>query len=507
MAAPVAPRASAHVQDLTKVATGTGINFLGSVFRTGFTFIYAVFLAAFLDPGSVGLFFLGFTVLTLLGTAATLGLDTGVLRFTALYDGEGDQARVRGVMAGAVSVAVPVSMLIGGALFVLAEPVASDVFGKPELATVLKLFAPAVPLFAVAKLFNSGTQGLRHMQYQVYSRDIGEQTSKFVLSAGLLFLGLGLGGVVSANTGALVIALLLSFLFYHRLNPMFGSGLTRTYIQRRLLYYSLPLAASAMLALLLIWVDTLFLGYFRPAEDVGVYSIAMRLVKMGAMFNVAINTMFAPLASDFYNRGEHERLERLLKSVTKWIAALSFPVLIGMGLFSEQVLSLMGTHYTLGAAALGILVLGMLAESSTGPVANMLMMCGRPRVVLANNITVFVIDVVLCLVLIPRYGMIGAALASAITIALFNLGALGGVIFLLKLQPFSMGYAKIVGAGLVSVLVTVALQHLLPSSAAGLLVSLAAFIGTYSLLAFRSGFDSSDMQVASAFKAKLTRGR
>ena len=497
------PHDAHHATDLEKVATGGGINLLGSVTRAGFTFIYAVFLAAFLDPARVGLFFLGFTILTLLGTAATLGLDTGVLRFTALHYGEGNRLHVRGTMVGAIAVAVPAGLMAGIALFATSGWLANDLFSKPDLAPVLKFFSFSIPLFVIAKIFNSGTQGLRHMQYQVYSRDLGEQIAKIVLSLALLFAGLGLMGVVGANFGALVIATLLSIVFFQKLEPMFGRGLRRKYEERRLLLYSAPLALSALLALLLIWTDTLFLGYFRPSEDVGTYVVAMRLAKVGAIFLVSFNTMFAPFASDFFNRGERERLERLLQSVTKWIIGLSFPLFAGLALFPTQVLSIFGVSYTIGAGALVILAIGQMIDSAAGPVAHLLMMCDRPRLMLANNLLVFLTNVGLCLILIPRYGIIGAAMTSAITVVLFNLGVMTVSFFLLKLQPFSLGYMKVVGSGAVAVVLALVIQRLLPGSWS-FVASLVTFLVTYPVLAFWVAFDSSDFSVITSLKSKLT---
>lgn len=492
-----------HFEDLKKTIAGTGVNFIGSIVRTVLLFLYAVFLAAFLDPGSVGLYFLGITVITLLGTAATLGLDTGVLRFTALYNGEGDSDRVRGTIAGAVWVVAPVGLIIGLFLFLFAGSLAEDVFGKPELGAVLRMFAPAVPLYALARLFNSGTQGQGQMRYQVYSRDFGEQTIKLIVSGGLLVGGLGLLGVVGANLIALAIATLLSLTFLHKVKPVFGTHLKRIYEQKRLFRYSMPLAVSALLAFALTWIDTLFLGYYRPAEDVGTYGVAMRIAVVGSVIMLSFNTMFAPLVSSFYNRRERERLESLLKSVTKWIAVLSFPIFSAFIIFPEQALRIMGSHYTVGATALVILSVGKLVDSAAGPVVLMLMMCGRPRIVMANSIIIFAIDVCLCVFLIPRYGISGAALASAFTIALVNISALAGVTLLLKLQPFSLNYVKVVMATLISAGSAFTLKQLMPYPW-NLIAGFSVFIVSYVFIIVSTAIDSSDLAVAAAIKERIT---
>jgi O-antigen/teichoic acid export membrane protein len=495
-----------HMQDLHKVATGSSINFLGSIVRTLANFVYAILLATFLDPASVGLFFLGITLITLLGTTSTLGLDTGLVRYTALYDGIGDRARVRGILAGGFLVAAPIAVLIAVAVFVLAGPIANGVFDKPDLAFALKVFAPYIPLYVIARLFNSGTQGLKQMKAQVYSRDFAEQIIKIALTSGLVVFGISLTQVISINLVSLAVAMVLSLYFLIRMEPVFGHGLRRVYEFRRLLSFSAPLAVSTLLSLLLLWTDTLFLGFFRPSEDVGIYSIAIRIATLGGLVLVSFNAIFAPLASDLYNRRENERLEKLLKTVTKWVSAISFPIFAGLALYAYNVLGLINVDYTIGATAFVILTIGKMFDAVTGPVANMLIMCGRPRIVLLNNIVVFMIDVVLCIVLIPRYGMVGAAIASAATLILFNVGVGSGVIFLLKLQPFSKRFFALMAAGAVAAIIGFAVKQLLPGQL-GLVCSIVAFIASYTGLAYLAVFDASDMEVAREFLAKLKEKR
>lgn len=493
---------SEHQEDLEKVATGSGINFLGSIARNISLFLYAALLANFLEPASVGLFFLGLTVMTILGTAALLGLDMGIVRFAALYNGEGDRARVRGTIAGAVVVAVPASIAIGALLYLFSDPVSVHLFRKPDLGPVLRSFAPAVPLFVLASLLCAGTQGLHRMQYQVLSRDVAEQTGKFVFSALALFLGFGLTGVVWSNVAGLMLAAMLAFVFLLRLEPLFGHGAPKTFEQKKLLKYSSPLAFSALLGLLLLWTDTLILGYFRSAEEVGIYGVATRIAVVGLVILASFRTMFAPQASDFFYRGEKERLEQLLKTVTKWIVGLSLPVYALLAIYSNQVLRIMGEQYLDGENALKILVLGQFINAAVGPVALTLMMCGRPRIVLITSLAGFGFDLSMCFLLIPPYGVEGAALASAAAMTVFNLSTLAAVIFLVRLQPFSMGYMKVILIGLLAVVATLMIKYLLPDPW-NLALSFIFFVSCYSFLYYRNVFEESDLMLLRMLKGKI----
>lgn len=496
--------AEARVGDLEQIASGSSINLLGSITRNVLTFAYALFLAAFLQPDSVGYFFLGLTIASLLSTAANMGLDTGVLRFTALYDGEDDRGRVRGAVAGAVVVTSVVSITISAALFLLAGPVADRIFGKPELEPVLRLFSLGIPPFVLARLFNSATQGLRRMRYQVYSRDFGEQLTRFIISAVLLAGGVGVLGVVSANIVALMLAMLLSLYFLHKVEPVFGRSRKRIYEQRRLLRYSAPLAVSTLVTFFLMWTDTLFLGGYQDAEIVGVYSVAVRLAVVGGVILVSFSTIFAPLASDFFNRGQKDRLQSLLQSTNKWVLCLSLPVFAALIIIPGQILGILGSSYVAADVALAILAVGHLVNAAAGPVALLLIMCGRPVVVLISNLVVLAVDIALCLLLIPAYGMEGAALASAVTLILFNVAAMAGVVALLKINPFSSGYVKSAVAGLFAMLLAYGFVRLLPGPW-GIAAAAGAFLVSFVSLVLLTAFDKSDMLLLGVLKKKFSR--
>lgn len=497
--------AAMHAVEIKQMATGSSINFIGSISRTLLTFVYTIFLAAFLEPEVFGYFFLGLTMVSLLSTASLMGLDTGVVRYTALYDGEGDRGRVRGAIAGAVAVAVPASLVAAVLLAASASAIADGIFQKPGLAPVLKLFAPAVPLFVIARLLNSATQGLRQMRYQVYSRDFSEQLIRFLLSAIALIAGLGLSGVIGANVVALFVAMLLALYFLHRVEPAFSVHRKRIFEQGRLLGYSAPLAASTLITFFLLWNDTFFLAKYHSADDVGIYSLAVRLAIAGSVIIVSFNMIFAPLASDLFNRNERARLENLLRFTNKWILCFSLPVFAVLILLPEQVLGVIGASYTAASTALVILALGQLVNAASGPVALLLMMSGRPAVVMISNLAVLLVDIALCFLLIPGYGLVGAAIASAVTIALFNLVSLAGVMILLKLRPFSLGYLKSWVAGVFAVLLAYVVLNALPSPWS-IIASVGTLLGVFAAAVLLTAIEDSDAIIFRAMRAKIFRG-
>ena len=123
----------------------------------------------------------------------------------------------------------------------------------------------------------------------------------------------------------------------------------------------------------------------------------------------------------------------------------------GLLLFAHPLLSLFGSTYSKGASALAILAAGQLFNAATGPLGQMINMSGRPYLTLVNNATVAALNIGACLVLIPRYGVTGAACSTTGAITLVNLIKLVQVRIIFGLNPFTVRAVRAVGAVLLAV--------------------------------------------------------
>jgi O-antigen/teichoic acid export membrane protein len=216
------------------------------------------------------------------------------------------------------------------------------------------------------------------------------------------------------------------------------------------------LGISSILTYLLIWMDTLFLGYFRSSEDVGLYSVALRIIIVAAIVQTSFNTMFAPLISEYFVRGELKQLEGMFKRITRWIFSLSLPLFLPILLFSSMVLEIFGNRFTVVSTSLCVLAIGQLVNASTGPVGGMISMSGRSGLELINSASIWVIGIVLCLILIPRWGIMGAAIANASAATLVNVCRAAEVYLLFRIQAYGREYLKPLAAAIVSGLITYA---------------------------------------------------
>ncbi len=213
----------------------------------------------------------------------------------------------------------------------------------------------------------------------------------------------------------------------------------------------------------LIWADTLILGFYGSSEDVGLYNVATRLVVLATFVMLPINSSFAPRIADLYQRGEIGTLARSYGVATSWILRLSLPAFVLLVLFPDALLRLFGGKaFVAGATVTVILAAGKLVDATTGPCGLMLTMSGRPALAMIDNIGVLVANVALNIWLIPRHGILGSAVAWALSLALVNLTRLTQVWWTMRMVPFGAGVGKGVLAGAGAFAVGLAVQRTVP---------------------------------------------
>jgi O-antigen/teichoic acid export membrane protein len=228
-----------------------------------------------------------------------------------------------------------------------------------------------------------------------------------------------------------------------------------------------------MMFFTILWTDTLLLARFGSAADVGVYAVVGRLLTPATLISTAIGQMFAPRIAAADARGAREALSNMLKRVTYWNTAVSLPFFAMLAVVSAPLLRLFGPRYAAGATALAILAVGQLVNTAAGPLGQVINMSGRPYVNLINNALVAILNVVGCLVLIPRFGIAGAACSTAGALTLVNAIKLIEVRVLLGVSPFRADSLRAFVAAALAIGLTLPLI-MVPRWPAGPLEALAA---------------------------------
>ena len=432
---------------LTKLAQGAAISLVGRVFGRATSAFTHVILARFLGPQDFGLYAVGWTTLQLVGALTVLGLDRGVVYY-GLGHRESGQYLVRSVLWQSIGLACALGTVFGTGLYLCAPWLATQVFGKANLISVFYWFAPALCFFSGLRVAAAASRISQRMQFSIYTEEVLQPGAHLLLIFTFFTFGWKLQGAVGAATISFGLSFLLALFYIKKLflrplpvptNPPILAAPTL----RDVLGFSLPTAVAGVLMMLTVWADRLLVSYYCSAADIGVYQAAAQCGFMLAIVLSAFNAIFSPLIADLYRKGEIGKLDRLFKISTKWGLYCCVPFGLVLILAPWETMTfLFGHHYRSGAVVLSIVTITQLINVGTGAVDHLLIMTGQQRSWVVISAFMLFVNLTMGFLLIPRWGLLGAALATAATYTGLFVAGLLHVKRTLRVWPYEMQYLK-----------------------------------------------------------------
>ncbi len=419
-------------RDVSILLSSALLVFVGQIVYSVSQLVERIVIARLLTPDAYGEVDIGLALLTFSTTIALIGLQSGVPRYMSRFD---DEANTRGAWLTGLLIAGATSIPIALVLFFNAELVAATFFERPESTHLLLLFVACIPFSVGFQVAISGIQGQENTIYRTYAHDLLFPGFRLFLLVGLLYTGFGILAAGIAYLVATIVAFVVAHVLLNRLIPLIGTFKLHA---REMLFFSIPLVFATLLSRLLTRTDTLMLGYFRSSYEVGLYGAAYPLASGMLLVLSSFGFMFLPLASRLDANDKRSEIDAIYKLTTKWIYIVTFPLFLTFVVFSSDVLAVIfGGEYAQAGFALSILAVGFFTSAAFGRNRETISALGFTTWVFIANALAFVVNVVLNLLLIPRYGIAGAAVTSALSFIVLN----GTVYVILKwrfdISPFS----------------------------------------------------------------------
>lgn len=477
-----------------EVFKGGSVVFVGLIAELAISFVAKVVIARFLGREIYGGVSLGITMMSVVSVFTLLGLNSGVARYLPRYD---TPERRRGVILSAFQIVVPLSIALSIVIFVSAEWIATVLFGDPGITAILRVFALIIPLTSVVRLTISSVQGMKHTVPKVYIKNLSLPICRFAGVGVAIYLGLYGLGVAGAYAFSYAVATTLSVWYLYRSTPLFDRDVVPVGVHRELLTFSLPLLVSAASWLIFSDLDTFMLGYFSQTGDVGVYNTVYPLAELLTIALGSLGFVATPVFSELHAGEEFGLFSHVYEILTKWVYLATFPVLTVFVLFPRTVIQItFGAEYAVGAASLVVLSTAFFSHAVAGPNSNALTAIGKTRLIMYDNAAVAAVNFALNIVLIPRYSVLGAAAATAVAYVLLNvlysyqLYQVTGIVPVSRSLLLAAATGGILGLGL-NVLSVV----LIGTGAVRLLLFVALFAPTYTLIAVRFGVTADEIEL------------
>lgn len=434
-------------RELVSLLRGGTAMLVASMFGNGIGYLFSLFLARMLGAADFGLYALGLTIYNVVTLVMLAGLDSGVVKFISESLSRENPRAARRVLMQALVVAAFLGLCASLGLALAGGPMAGALYNKSGLAPVVTLFALAVPISMISTILVSALIGSRSIMSVALIRNVWEPIAKFALAGLLLWYGLGLNGIVTAvvltSVGSVILAVrwLRGARWCADPAPWSSEGV------RSLMSFWAPMILTTLFGVVAPRSDILFLGYWTSAEDIGVYQAAFQTAAVLVLVAAAFDITFAPLAAGTAARGDHRSLAEAYQLVSRWTFTISIPIVWMFVAAGKEIMSLFGPAFEGGQMCLTLLALGQLVNTCTTYAHSVLLMSGQTIKIMWNTILTSGLMIVANWLLIPRYGIVGAAVAVGLSLTAGGLLRLAQVWYLKDLHPFSWNLLKPLGAG------------------------------------------------------------
>lgn len=438
------------------VAKGGGLTFVALVAARVINYAFTAALIWGLGAESFGLFTLAFAIIGLVTVIANLGLTQGIVRYGAIYAHAEGRAGIRKATMAALRITIPLSIIVTMALLLTSDRIAESIFRKPELTVFIQAMALSIPFMALMNLLLAATRALKVMKYSVIVWVVQPATA-LLFATSLLILGGGVRAVALSFSLSFVVGASLALFYFWRQIASVKKD-TKPFPSKEMIKFSLPLTLNSWVHFANERTEVFFLGILPGAVDVGIYNLAWRIAGLETVLVQSLNGILAPFSSDLSHRKEISQLESLYKTTAKWSFTGALLLFLVFALFAGTILGFFDPAFAAGSSVLIALGIAQLINAATGPCGTLLIMSGRSDLSLLNMFTLFALSISLDWLLIPEFGLIGAAIAGALALVLVNLMRLVEVWLTLRIHPFRWSFLKPVLAGLVSTGVIIALK-------------------------------------------------
>lgn len=400
----------------------TGIAF-SQVINRFLLLLLGVTLARGLGTDGYGVYSYAFALLTLLVVFAELGMPTLILREIAAYQSQEDWAHMRGILVRSIQVVILSSIIIAMIAALVLNQI--DMWNSIAQSETLIWAVILLPFVALSKVIVAAVQGLQHV-VRAQSVEMLVRPTLVLLCIGTIFYFYPDMRVPQyAMAIQLVIAVVILFL---------AGGLLRRYVPQQIqvtptkyqthqwLASAVPLTLIGGAGMVNSQTDILMLGFFRTPGEVGIYRVAVQGAALVAFGLQAANVVIAPQFARLYAQGDYDRLQRLVTKSARVILLAALPVAVTFILAGGVIAAwVFGKEFMQSQTPMAVLAAGQLVNAAMGSVGFLLNMTRHERDVARTLFITAGLNIILNFFFIPLYGMTGAAIATSISLVLWNI--------------------------------------------------------------------------------------
>ena len=407
------------IKDLTQKSFSVLIiRSFGVLLLFGFT----LFITNFYSAENVGRYDFVRSTLMVLGGISLMGTNQSIIYYSGLLNARKSIESIRSIYSEMLKIIFTLSLIILGFFMIFFnESSINGIFKNRESYSLILKTILTLVFFAVTMLNIDTIRALKKTISSEMYRSIFRYLPVFIFAIILL---------KTDNEELLVEAYLLGFLLLSlfssiRVYMLFKkidkpNDKSESFTITEIFKTSSPMALSAIAYFIMQSIDIIILSIFEGFDQIAYYSVSVKLAMLTTLALMSVNIVIAPRIAEIYENQKKQKLQTLIKHSTRIIFLISICVLSVLFFFSEEILGLFGQGYVIANNALLFLLAAQFFNAISGPGAIYLNMTGRQKTLNKILVSALIINISLNFYLIPIQGINGAAIATLVSLIIWN---------------------------------------------------------------------------------------
>jgi len=406
---------------LREILTGSAVTFVFKISGMLLGYLVVLIISRKYGAEGVGVYSLTLSILTFFSIIAMMGMNISILRYVGQFNKTREEYKLKLLYKYALELIIPFSLIIGILLYFFAEMIALKIFDNPVYIPALKFIAFLVPLMSLQNISVEYIRGLKKLKISEFLRSVNRPLINIILLIIIsLFINDTLLPIYTLGAGIMASAMYAVYFITNYIKNIKPNKITNLN-KKELVKTSMPMMMTAIIAFVLGNISLYMLEIYSTTEEVGLFSVVLKLSLLISLALEVVNTISAPKFSELYWTKKYDELQNIIMHSSKLIFFSSISIAVVMILLSNFILQLFGNDFKMVSNVLLILIIGQMVNASTGSVGVFLNMTGHQHIVRNVVFIIMLLSIFLNFLLVPSYGMIGAALATMIGSVLLNI--------------------------------------------------------------------------------------
>ena len=385
-------------------------------------FLMSFVVAYYFGAKGLGNYVLAIVVLRVFTLLSKLGLDTFSIRFIASFAKQGKWKSIQLFRKKIITIVSITSLISSVVMFLFSFEIANLVNTRVEYIELSSFFVLPMVFFM---LHYQSLRGLKRIAEFSFFYRMSQATFSI---AGLFLISQFIQSdkipIYAYLTSLCTVSLLSYVSYYYWFNKKCNFGISEEIEDltlKKILKISLPLMFAQSVQFIMAWTDKLMLGNMLGPESVAIYGVAFRFSMGVSITLMAINSIASPKFAEKFSNNDISGMGKVAMQSAKLIFWTTIPLASILLIFPKFFMGIYGSEFLIGVEVLRWLIIGRVVNALSGSVGNLMQMTGQQNNYMKILISGSIINVTLNYILIPIYGIKGAAFASVCSLSFWNL--------------------------------------------------------------------------------------